>query len=114
MGLRRLGGGGGVPSSGGSVAGSGSSNMLRFNTSEIPGLKISPTVVLIMSINLFHRRCHNLFTSLANSTFTNPVPKHRYVSGSLLPYVDSVVALSFFALVFSCFFCVVLVKELTD
>ncbi|CAA7025013.1 unnamed protein product [Microthlaspi erraticum] len=48
---RRLGGGGGASSGGGSAAGSGgSSNMLRFYTDEAPGLKISPTVVLIMSL----------------------------------------------------------------
>ncbi|VVB16713.1 unnamed protein product [Arabis nemorensis] len=48
---RRIGGGGGGASSGGgSAAGSGSGNMLRFYTDEAPGLKISPTVVLIMSL----------------------------------------------------------------
>ncbi|XP_010520357.1 PREDICTED: uncharacterized protein LOC104799494 [Tarenaya hassleriana] len=46
---RRLGGGGGGGSSGGS-AGAEPSNMLRFYTDEAPGLKISPTVVLVMSL----------------------------------------------------------------
>ncbi|EOA14488.1 hypothetical protein CARUB_v10027703mg [Capsella rubella] len=46
---RRL-GGGGVSSGGGSAGGSGPSNMLRFYTDDAPGLKISPTVVLIMSL----------------------------------------------------------------
>lgn len=53
---RRLGGGGG---GGGAAAGSGGlggggsgagSNMLRFYTDDAPGLKISPTVVLVMSL----------------------------------------------------------------
>ncbi|KAE8694825.1 Protein transport protein Sec61 subunit beta [Hibiscus syriacus] len=36
---------------GGASAGSGSgSNMLRFYTDDAPGLKISPTVVLVMSL----------------------------------------------------------------
>ncbi|XP_010443846.1 PREDICTED: protein transport protein Sec61 subunit beta-like [Camelina sativa] len=47
---RRLGGGGSASSGGGSAGGSGPSNMLRFYTDEAPGLKISPTVVLIMSL----------------------------------------------------------------
>ncbi|KAL9413082.1 hypothetical protein AB3S75_041705 [Citrus x aurantiifolia] len=35
----------------GSVAGAGAStNMLRFYTDDAPGLKISPTVVLLMSL----------------------------------------------------------------
>ncbi|KAJ0021308.1 hypothetical protein Pint_32201 [Pistacia integerrima] len=35
----------------GSVGGAGtSSNMLRFYTDDAPGLKISPTVVLVMSL----------------------------------------------------------------
>ena len=48
---RRLGGSGGGNSSG-SVGGgsSGGSNMLRFYTDDAPGLKISPTVVLVMSL----------------------------------------------------------------
>ncbi|XP_058110251.1 protein transport protein Sec61 subunit beta [Magnolia sinica] len=46
---RRLGGGG---SSGnfGAGGGGGSSNMLRFYTDDAPGLKITPTVVLVMSL----------------------------------------------------------------
>ncbi|KAJ4979669.1 hypothetical protein NE237_010449 [Protea cynaroides] len=51
---RRLGGGG---SSGGGGGGSGGfggsgngSNMLRFYTDDAPGLKITPTVVLVMSL----------------------------------------------------------------
>ncbi|CAF1772352.1 protein transport protein Sec61 subunit beta-like [Brassica napus] len=47
---RKLGGGGGASAGGGSGAGGGSNNMLRFYTDEAPGLKISPTVVLIMSL----------------------------------------------------------------
>ncbi|KAJ7947788.1 Protein transport protein Sec61 subunit beta [Quillaja saponaria] len=47
---RRLGGGGGS-SSGGIGGGSGAgSNMLRFYTDDAPGLKITPTVVLVMSL----------------------------------------------------------------
>ncbi|KAI4322241.1 hypothetical protein L6164_021952 [Bauhinia variegata] len=47
---RRLGGGGGNSSAGvGGGSGAGS-NMLRFYTDEAPGLKISPTVVLVMSL----------------------------------------------------------------
>ncbi|KAG4974121.1 hypothetical protein AAZX31_11G145600 [Glycine max] len=46
---RRLGGGTSSASvSGGS--GAGGSNMLRFYTDDAPGLKISPTVVLVMSL----------------------------------------------------------------
>ncbi|GAV78101.1 Sec61_beta domain-containing protein, partial [Cephalotus follicularis] len=38
-------------STGGSLnSGGGASNMLRFYTDDAPGLKISPTVVLIMSL----------------------------------------------------------------
>ncbi|KAJ1379700.1 Protein transport protein SecG/Sec61-beta/Sbh [Sesbania bispinosa] len=45
---RRLGGGNSSTSAGG---GSGAgSNMLRFYTDDAPGLKISPTVVLVMSL----------------------------------------------------------------
>ncbi|TKY67247.1 transport protein Sec61 subunit beta [Spatholobus suberectus] len=45
---RRLGGGSSSASVGG---GSGAgSNMLRFYTDDAPGLKISPTVVLVMSL----------------------------------------------------------------
>lgn len=48
---RRLGGGGGGNSSAGVGGGSGSgANMLRFYTDDAPGLKISPTVVLVMSL----------------------------------------------------------------
>ncbi|XP_026661298.2 protein transport protein Sec61 subunit beta-like [Phoenix dactylifera] len=42
---RRLGGGGG----GGGASGGGS-NMLRFYTDDAPGLKMTPTVVLVMSL----------------------------------------------------------------
>ncbi|KAG6492666.1 protein transport protein Sec61 subunit beta-like [Zingiber officinale] len=46
---RRLGGGG--SSAGGfGAGGGGGSNMLRFYTDEAPGLKMSPTVVLVMSL----------------------------------------------------------------
>eukprot|EP00897_Mesotaenium_endlicherianum_P003373 jgi/Mesen1/3063/ME000018S02378 len=34
---------------GGGFGGSGSNNMLRFYTDDAPGMKISPTVVLVMS-----------------------------------------------------------------
>uniref|UniRef100_A0A0R0GXL3 MLO-like protein n=1 Tax=Glycine max TaxID=3847 RepID=A0A0R0GXL3_SOYBN len=44
---RRLGGGNSSASTG---VGGGSSNMLRFYTDDAPGLKISPTVVLVMSL----------------------------------------------------------------
>ncbi|KAG1339114.1 protein transport protein Sec61 subunit beta [Cocos nucifera] len=47
---RRLGGGGG---GGGASTGGfsgGGSNMLRFYTDEAPGLKMTPTVVLVMSL----------------------------------------------------------------
>ncbi|CAA2934148.1 transport Sec61 subunit beta-like [Olea europaea subsp. europaea] len=43
---RRLGGGSSNTSSSGGASGS---NMLRFYTDDAPGLKISPTVVLVMS-----------------------------------------------------------------
>ncbi|KAL6199963.1 PREDICTED: protein transport protein Sec61 subunit beta [Fragaria vesca subsp. vesca] len=49
---RRL-GGGGSSSSGGMSGGGGSgagNNMLRFYTDDAPGLKITPTVVLVMSL----------------------------------------------------------------
>ncbi|XP_068644155.1 protein transport protein Sec61 subunit beta [Aristolochia californica] len=46
---RRLGGGGGSSGSF-SAGGGGSSNVLRFYTDDAPGLKISPTVVLVMSL----------------------------------------------------------------
>ncbi|RAL37467.1 unnamed protein product [Cuscuta campestris] len=45
---RRIGGASAVCSGAGSPG--NSSNMLRFYTDDAPGLKISPTVVLIMSI----------------------------------------------------------------
>ncbi|XP_072975431.1 uncharacterized protein [Typha angustifolia] len=44
---RRVGGGGG---SGGFGGGGGGSNMLRFYTDDAPGLKMTPTVVLVMSL----------------------------------------------------------------
>ncbi|XP_078434934.1 preprotein translocase Sec, Sec61-beta subunit protein [Wolffia australiana] len=44
---RKTAGGGG---SEGGFAGSGSGNMLRFYTDEAPGLKMSPTAVLTMSL----------------------------------------------------------------
>ncbi|XP_042475777.1 protein transport protein Sec61 subunit beta-like [Macadamia integrifolia] len=51
---RRLGGasggGGGGGGSGGFGGGGGGSNMLRFYTDDAPGLKITPTVVLVMSL----------------------------------------------------------------
>ncbi|XP_061376720.1 protein transport protein Sec61 subunit beta-like [Gastrolobium bilobum] len=48
---RRLGGGGAGNSSAGGGGGSGAGgNMLRFYTDDAPGLKISPTVVLVMSL----------------------------------------------------------------
>ncbi|KAJ3703232.1 hypothetical protein LUZ61_006937 [Rhynchospora tenuis] len=43
---RRTGGGGGGFSGGGG----GGSNMLRFYTDDAPGLKMTPTVVLVMSL----------------------------------------------------------------
>lgn len=51
-GMRRRRLGGGSSSGGGSdgVGGSSSSNMLRFYTDDAPGFKISPTVVLVMSL----------------------------------------------------------------
>ncbi|KAF5727442.1 hypothetical protein HS088_TW22G01135 [Tripterygium wilfordii] len=50
-GMRRRRIAGGNSSSGsGAVGGSGPSNMLRFYTDDAPGLKISPTVVLVMSV----------------------------------------------------------------
>ncbi|KAL5581226.1 hypothetical protein UlMin_013668 [Ulmus minor] len=49
---RRLGGSASNSTGGGSaVSGSGGgNNMLRFYTDDAPGLKISPTVVLVMSV----------------------------------------------------------------
>ncbi|KAK7404692.1 hypothetical protein VNO78_05648 [Psophocarpus tetragonolobus] len=46
---RRLGGGGTSSASVSGASGAGS-NMLRFYTDDAPGLKISPTVVLVMSL----------------------------------------------------------------
>ncbi|XP_014491554.1 protein transport protein Sec61 subunit beta [Vigna radiata var. radiata] len=46
---RRL-GAGNSSASVGSGSGTGGSNMLRFYTDDAPGLKISPTVVLVMSV----------------------------------------------------------------
>ncbi|KAG6539212.1 protein transport protein Sec61 subunit beta-like [Zingiber officinale] len=45
---RRLGSGGGGGSAGG--FGGGGSNMLRFYTDDAPGLKMTPTVVLAISL----------------------------------------------------------------
>lgn len=45
---RRVGGGGG--GGGSSGFGGGSSNVLSFYTDDAPGLKMSPTVVLVMSL----------------------------------------------------------------
>ncbi|KAL5220277.1 hypothetical protein ABZP36_024990 [Zizania latifolia] len=36
--------------SGGGFSGGGGSNMLRFYTDEAPGLRLSPTMVLVMSL----------------------------------------------------------------
>ncbi|KAL6905789.1 hypothetical protein ACP4OV_003390 [Aristida adscensionis] len=44
---RATGGGGG---GGGGFSGGGGSNMLRFYTDEAPGLRLSPTMVLVMSL----------------------------------------------------------------
>ncbi|KAI4386043.1 hypothetical protein MLD38_004014 [Melastoma candidum] len=51
-GMRRRRLGGGLASSGGSSDGSSAAanNMLRFYTDDAPGLKISPTMVLVMSL----------------------------------------------------------------
>ncbi|KAF3782732.1 transport protein Sec61 subunit beta [Nymphaea thermarum] len=46
---RRVTGGGGS-AGGGMSGGGGASNMLRFYTDDVPGLKITPTVVLVMSL----------------------------------------------------------------
>ncbi|XP_068669182.1 protein transport protein Sec61 subunit beta-like [Aristolochia californica] len=46
---RRLGGGGSSGSFSGG-GGGGGSNVLRFYTDDAPGLKITPTVVLVMSL----------------------------------------------------------------
>nr|ACG47809.1 protein transport protein Sec61 beta subunit [Zea mays] len=48
-----VGGGGGRATSsagGGGFSGAGGSNMLRFYTDEAPGLRLSPTMVLVMSL----------------------------------------------------------------
>ncbi|XP_055832674.1 protein transport protein Sec61 subunit beta [Solanum dulcamara] len=48
---RRLGSSSSTGGGGNAVVGSGNaSNMLRFYTDDSPGLKISPTVVLVMSL----------------------------------------------------------------
>ncbi|KAL4340524.1 hypothetical protein GQ457_08G001650 [Hibiscus cannabinus] len=47
---RRLVGGSSSASAAGSVGSGSGSNMLRFYTDDAPGLKISPTVVLVMSL----------------------------------------------------------------
>lgn len=47
---RRLGGGSSNAGGSGTVGAGSSSNMLRFYTDDAPGLKISPTVVLVMSV----------------------------------------------------------------
>ncbi|THU69569.1 hypothetical protein C4D60_Mb08t15800 [Musa balbisiana] len=50
---RRLGGGGGGGGVGGggfAGGGAGGSNMLRFYTDDAPGIKMTPTVVLVMSL----------------------------------------------------------------
>ncbi|KAJ8492216.1 hypothetical protein OPV22_013937 [Ensete ventricosum] len=51
---RRLGGGGGGAGGGGgggfAGGGAGGSNMLRFYTDDAPGIKMTPTVVLVMSL----------------------------------------------------------------
>ncbi|KAL2471182.1 Preprotein translocase Sec [Abeliophyllum distichum] len=47
---RRLGGGSSASTSSGVGGGASGSNMLRFYTDDAPGLKISPTVVLVMSL----------------------------------------------------------------
>ncbi|XP_059297562.1 protein transport protein Sec61 subunit beta [Lycium ferocissimum] len=50
-GMRRRRLGGSSSNTGGGAVGSGNaSNMLRFYTDDSPGLKISPTVVLVMSL----------------------------------------------------------------
>ncbi|XP_060175227.1 protein transport protein Sec61 subunit beta [Lycium barbarum] len=50
-GMRRRRLSGSSSNTGGGVVGSGNaSNMLRFYTDDSPGLKISPTVVLVMSL----------------------------------------------------------------
>ncbi|KAM0941259.1 putative protein transport protein SecG/Sec61-beta/Sbh [Dioscorea sansibarensis] len=49
-GMRRRRPGGGSGGSGGFTGGGGGSNMLRFYTDDAPGLKMSPTVVLVMSL----------------------------------------------------------------
>ncbi|KAK6926817.1 Protein transport protein SecG/Sec61-beta/Sbh [Dillenia turbinata] len=41
---------GGAAGGSGGFSGAGGSNMLRFYTDDAPGLKITPTVVLVMSL----------------------------------------------------------------
>ncbi|MCO5605934.1 hypothetical protein L7F22_060120 [Adiantum nelumboides] len=47
---RRSGGSAAGATFGGGGSGGGGSNMLRFYTDDAPGLKITPTVVLVMSV----------------------------------------------------------------
>ncbi|GAB2275107.1 hypothetical protein Dimus_009872 [Dionaea muscipula] len=47
---RRIGSGSSTGSVGGGGGGAGGGNMLRFYTDDAPGLKITPTVVLVMSL----------------------------------------------------------------
>ncbi|XP_039028004.1 protein transport protein Sec61 subunit beta-like [Hibiscus syriacus] len=47
---RKLVGGSSSTSASGSIGSGSGSNMLRFYTDDAPGLKISPTVVLVMSL----------------------------------------------------------------
>ncbi|KAJ8620948.1 hypothetical protein MRB53_029477 [Persea americana] len=47
---RRLGGGAGAGGASGSFGGGGGSNVLRFYTDDAPGLKITPTAVLVISL----------------------------------------------------------------
>ncbi|XP_010413545.1 PREDICTED: protein transport protein Sec61 subunit beta-like [Camelina sativa] len=47
---RKPAGGGGNSSAGGGAGGGAAGTMLQFYTDDAPGLKISPNVVLIMSI----------------------------------------------------------------
>ncbi|KAK3118182.1 hypothetical protein QOZ80_9BG0695410 [Eleusine coracana subsp. coracana] len=39
-----------IATGGGGFSGGGGSNMLRFYTDEAPGLRLSPTMVLVMSL----------------------------------------------------------------
>ncbi|GFZ20474.1 Protein transport protein Sec61 subunit beta like [Actinidia chinensis var. chinensis] len=47
---RRVGGSSAGTGGSGGFSGGGSGNVLRFYTDDAPGLKISPTVVLVMSL----------------------------------------------------------------